>query len=207
MSRRLRAGLVAGVLLASAALAGCAPDANPPSGERAEPSESNVAVDTPQLRRMKADAGVEPCRPGTATEGALPAVSLPCLGGGERVDLSTLEGPLVINFWSSTCPPCRKEMPVLQEFHETYGKQVPLIGIDFLDVMPEAAMELVERTGVTYPLLADPGGELQGTDLRSISLPTFVFLAEDGEVSMAGGGVHTTDDLVAMVSEHLGVDL
>nr|WP_253945604.1 TlpA disulfide reductase family protein [Nocardioides sp. zg-DK7169] len=156
---------------------------------------------------MKADAGVEPCRPGTADDGALPAVSLPCLGGGERVDLSTLEGPLVINFWASNCGPCRKEMPALQEFHEAHGDRVPVIGVDFLDVMPEAAMELVERTGVTYPLLADPGGELQGTDLRPLALPTFAFLAEDGEVTMVGGGIDSADDLVAMVDEHLGVDL
>jgi thiol-disulfide isomerase/thioredoxin len=206
MSRRLRAGLVVGTLLATAALAGCAPGASPTVGP-ARPSESNVEVDTPQLRRMKAAAGVEECRPGTATDGALPAVSLPCLGGGEGVDLSTLEGPLVINFWASNCGPCRKEMPALQEFHETYGDQVPVLGIDFLDVMPEAAMELVERTGVTYPLLADPGGELQGSDLNVLALPTFAFLAEDGELTMVGGGIDSADELVAMVSEHLGVDL
>ncbi|WP_166135673.1 TlpA family protein disulfide reductase [Nocardioides ochotonae] len=206
MSRRLRAACAAGALLATAALAGCAPGTSTTSGP-ARPSESNVDVDTPELRRMKAAAGVEECRPGTATDGALPAVSLPCLGGGERVDLSTLEGPLVINFWASNCGPCRKEMPALQEFHETYGDRVPVLGIDFLDVMPEAAMELVERSGVTYPLIADPGGELQGTDVRPLALPTFVFLSEDGEVTMKGGGIHSADEMVELVSEHLGVDL
>ena len=207
MSRRLRAGLVAGVIVASAALAGCAPDSGSPAGASPQVSQSNVDVDTPALRRMKADAGVEPCRPGAATDGALPAVSLPCLGGGEAVDLSTLEGPLVINFWASNCGPCRKEMPALQEFHETYGDRVPVIGVDFLDVMPEAAMELVERTGVTYPLLADPGGELQGTDLNVLALPAFAFLAEDGGLTMVGGGIDSADDLVELVSEHLSVDL
>ena len=70
-------------------LAGCAPGSSA-LGRPGRARSPTSTVDTPQLRRMKASAGVEPCRPGAATDGALPAVSLPCLGGGEAVDLSTL---------------------------------------------------------------------------------------------------------------------
>ena len=47
------------------------------------------------------------CPAASTSDGGLPARSLPCLGGGRRVDLSTLKGPLVINFWNAACAPCR----------------------------------------------------------------------------------------------------
>ena len=54
---------------------------------------------------------------------------------------------MVINLWQSFCGPCRNEMPALQEFHEKYGDQVPVLGIDSQDLQPEAALELAEKTG------------------------------------------------------------
>ena len=87
------------------------------------PGKARIDVDTPDLRQAKKEAGVEPCRPGTGASD-LPAVTLPCFGGGPDVDLSTLEGPLVVNLWAVWCGPCRKEMPVLEEFHQQYGDRV-----------------------------------------------------------------------------------
>ena len=42
--------------------------------------------------------------------------------GGEKVTLSGLIGgrPIVLNFWAGLCPPCRAEMPDLQEFNEDF---------------------------------------------------------------------------------------
>ena len=203
MTRRVRAVATPAVaLLVALAVAGC--DA---ADRIAPPPPSNVEVDTPQLRQVKAEAGIEPCVPGSATDGGLPDVTLACLGGGESVDLATLQGPLVLNFWQAGCEPCRAEMPALQQFHERYGDQVPIIGVDSNDVFPGAALELARDTGVTYPLLADPGGELQGTTLRVPGLPTFFFLSADGELTSASGGLDSVNEVVAMVESHLGITL
>lgn len=197
-----RRTLAVAALTVALAAAGCS------ATERiAPPPPSNVDVDTPQLRALRTSAGIEPCAPGQATDGGLPDVTLQCLGGGEPVDLASLQGPLVLNFWQAACEPCRAEMPALQQFHQRYGDRVPIIGIDSNDVFPGSALELARDTGVTYPLLADPGGELQGTDLRVPGLPTFFFLSADGELSSASGGLDTVDEIVAMVESHLGIDL
>ena len=110
MSRALAAFGAALVLLLTACESGAAP-----------PGESNVEVDTPQLREQKAAAGIEPCEPGTGSGGELPDLTLPCLGGGSDVDLSTLRGPLLLNVWWSGCGPCVREMPVLQQLHDEDG--------------------------------------------------------------------------------------
>jgi thiol-disulfide isomerase/thioredoxin len=196
------------VLLSAALLAlgtACDPDAVP------APGPSKVDVDTPKLRDMKQAAGVEPCEPGSATrvDGGLPELTLPCFGGGESVDLSGLEGPLVVNLWQGNCAPCIKEMPALQEFYEQYGDRVPVVGIDYLDTYPERAMKLVAKSGVTYPLLADPGGDLNRRDgfPPILGIPVLVFVDEAGAVNVRTGGVDSADELVDLANEHLGTDL
>lgn len=198
--RRARRAL--GLALLSLALAGCdTPKISPPN-------ESNVKVDTPAYRVVKQEAGIEDCPAAQTTDGGLPERSLPCLGGGRRVDLSTLKGPLVLNFWYAACTPCRKEMPALAAFYKSYGDRVGVLGVDSGDTMPGAALELARKSGVTYPLVADPGQGLQGTDLTVVGYPTFFFLSADGTLSKpVAGGVDSVDDVVAMVEQQLGITL
>jgi thiol-disulfide isomerase/thioredoxin len=172
------------------------------------PNESNVKVDTPAYRVLKSQARIEDCPAAQTTDGGLPDVSLPCLGGGRRVDLSTLKGPLVINVWYAACAPCRQEMPALAEFYKTYGDQVPLLGLDIQDTMPGAALELAKKSGVTYPLVADPGGDTQGTDLSIVGAPTFFFLSADGTLSKpVAGGLDSVDEVKQLVEQQLGISL
>jgi thiol-disulfide isomerase/thioredoxin len=193
---------VAAALLTTLLLAGC--------GGTPAPGEARIDVDTPALRQAKVDAGVEPCVPGREgpVEGGLPAVTLPCFGGGPDVDLSSLRGPMVVNLWASWCGPCRKEMPVLQAFHEQYAERVPLLGIDWQDPQPTAAMDLVATSEVTYPLLADPQNLLEGSaPFRSIGLPMTAYVDEAGRVSLVAGEIESLDELRREVRERLGVDL
>jgi thiol-disulfide isomerase/thioredoxin len=204
--RRAAASLLATALL-SGLLAGCSDDPSAP-----DVNAPKVDVDTPALREQKARLGVEDCAEGDGAgpvEGGLPQVTLACFGGGPDVDVSTLRGPLVVNFWQGACVPCRKEMPALEEFHQRYGDEVPVLGIDYLDAQPGYAMDLVESTGVTYPLLADPDPQLgvEG-EVRVVGLPHFVLLDADGRIAyQAPGGIESVDELVDMVEEHLGVAL
>jgi len=201
--RALATGVAAVVLLA-----GCTAETGPPDGE---PGRARVDVDTPELRQAKARAGVDDCAAGDAepVDGGLPAVTLPCFGGGHGVPLASLRGPLVVNLWASWCGPCREEMPVLQRFHERYGDRVPIVGIDYEDVQVEAAMELVRETGVTYPLLADPQAQLQGTAPfpGRMGLPMFAFVDADGAATVVAGGVDSLPELTDLVEEQLGVAL
>ena len=117
---------------------------------------------------------------------------------------------MVINTWASNCGPCIKEMPALQQFHQMYGDQVAVLGIDFLDTQPGAALALAEETGATYPSLADPEGALlEQKDLRLVNgNPQFLLIDADGAVThQQAGGLESVDEVVAMVNEHLGTTL
>jgi thiol-disulfide isomerase/thioredoxin len=173
------------------------------------PGPSKVKVDTPDLVTLKAQIGMRDCVPGPGG-GELPAVTLPCLGGGTSVDLSTLKGPLVLSLWQAGCAPCRKEMPALQAFDDKYGDRVPVVGIDFADQYPGTALQEAGKRKVTYPSLADPGGDLQGFDefAKIPGMPTMYFVDADGKIAyQRSGGVDSADEVADLVREHLGVDL
>jgi len=165
----------------------------------------HVDVDTPQLRALKAQAKVRPCRPGDAST-ELPGVTLPCLGGGPSVRLDSLRGPLVVNLFAQWCGPCRSEMPYYEQLHRKARGTVGVVGVDYLDTRPDKALELVRDTGVTYPLLADPGGRLRA-DLRIRGLPGVAFVAADGSVQVEFGVVDSYAQLRAMTERHLSVKL
>jgi thiol-disulfide isomerase/thioredoxin len=102
-------------------------------------------------------------------------------------------------------------MPALERFHQAYGDEVAVLGIDFNDVNPAGALALAEDTGATYPSVADPGGELMAEEAFAVArrgLPAFVFVDADGTVvGQASGGVDSVAEIKAQVAEHLGITL
>ncbi|WP_109507903.1 TlpA disulfide reductase family protein [Nocardioides speluncae] len=208
------------VLLVAVVLAGSLAACAPGTGDKDDdgfivPQKvggSKVDVDTAELRRKKERAGIEDCVPGTGdpVDDGLPEVTLPCLGGGKDVDLSALRGPLVVNLWAQWCKPCRDELPILQDFHKKYGDQVQVLGVNFQDRLPDLAMVMAEQARVTFPLVADPGGELSAAEPLPVinKLPMWLFVDADGEISQqVFVQVKSEEQLVDLVEEHLDVTL
>ena len=93
--------------------------------------------------------------------------------------LARLRGPMVVNLFAQWCKPCRDELPIYQRLHDKYAGRVSVLGIDWQDTHPAAALQLAADSGVTYPLLADPDPWLH---LRG--LPQLVLLDKDGAVRL-----------------------
>lgn len=204
-SPRILAAVLACLLLASCT-GGSSGSSSGGDGSAAQAgAAAQVDVDTPQLRALKAQAKVRPCRPGRASTD-LPRVTLPCLGGGPSVRLDSLRGPLVVNLFAQWCGPCRSEMPYYEELHQKARGTLDVVGVDYLDTRPDKALELVRDTGVTYPLLADPGGRLRA-DLRIRGLPGVAFVSADGSVQVEFGVVDSYAELRAATEKHLAVQL
>ncbi|MGA9980456.1 MAG: TlpA disulfide reductase family protein [Candidatus Sulfotelmatobacter sp.] len=81
---------------------------------------------------------------------------------GKSWRLKDLQGKVVlVNFWATWCPPCRKEMPDLQSLYIRFREQ----GLVVLAISDEDAAKvtpfIVERA-ITYPVLIDPGRKVNG---------------------------------------------
>lgn len=99
-------------------------------------------------------------------------------------NLAEIDSPTLINLWASNCAPCRKEMPLLEEFHQKYKGRVDVLGVNFQEPQSRAAEELVAATGVTYPLVADFEGNINGLTPfpRVRGLPLLAFVDAEGQL-------------------------
>jgi thiol-disulfide isomerase/thioredoxin len=164
-----------------------------------------VDVDTPALRSLKADAGIEQCpRPRGTRATQAPDVVLPCLGGGPEVALRSVAGPAVLNVWAQWCGPCRAELPLFQRLHERAGDRLRVLGIDWQDTQPASALQLAQASGVTYPLVADPGA-LVSDAWRVDGLPVTVFVDARGRTTVHRGRIADWHQLAGLVADHTGV--
>ncbi|MBC7594758.1 MAG: TlpA family protein disulfide reductase [Kineosporiaceae bacterium] len=200
---------IAAMLLLATLLAGCSSGL---SDSRIKPTfggASASVASADELAKAKAAARVEDCPSTTSTKATvkgLPALTLDCLGGGAPVWLAGLRGePTVINLWASWCGPCREELPLLAKSHRELGDRVRIVGIDFADDAADVALDLAAKSGVTYPLLADPTSSLKSS-LKVVGLPQTIFVDEQGTiVATERRAYRSYDQLTAAISRHLGV--
>lgn len=91
---------------------------------------------------------------------------------------------VLIDFWASWCPPCRKEMPNLVKAHKEYkGKGFDIIGIS-LDSKADAWEKGVKDLGITWPQLSDlQGWKNSGAALYGVnSIPHTILVDKDGTI-------------------------
>ena len=107
---------------------------------------------------------------------------------GQTVSLSDWDGKVILlNFWATWCPPCRKEMPDFVELREELeGQPFEVIGIAIDRAEP--VQDFIDSIGVDYPILL---AELEGLPLMKsygnllTTLPYTVIIDRNGKVVQA----------------------
>ena len=116
--------------------------------------------------------------------------------GGTDIDVRQFQGkPLIVNFWAGLCPPCRAELPDLQEFYNEFGDQVALVGIDVGQFTGlgslQDAKDLLEELQINYPA-GFTIDESVISNYKVFSMPTTIFIDAGGEIFKKWGGALTT---------------
>jgi cytochrome c biogenesis protein CcmG, thiol:disulfide interchange protein DsbE len=195
-------GRLAGVLATGALLLGACGTAGAGGGG---PASASGGPDVATVHTV-----LQPCpaQPVAKAAGAttLPPLRLSCLGGG-TLDLGAAPGaPTVVNLWGSWCPPCRDELPVLQELADAAGGRVRVVGVISKDGVPQAE-SFAEDAGLRFPSAFDGQGDLM-TRLGLNALPvTYLLDAGGAVVYRQVGPVASLQQLEQLVGAHLGVQL
>ena len=109
-----------------------------------------------------------------------PDVMLKGLDGNE-VSITRHQGKLVVlNFWATWCPPCRKELPSLQRLSQALDpSHYAVIGVT-VDLDQHLVNEFLLDKAVTYPNYMDPEMRLTSDALGVRLFPATFIIAPDG---------------------------
>ena len=76
---------------------------------------------------------------------------------GKTWTLKDLKGKVVlVNFWATWCPPCRKEMPDLNALYQRFKDQGFVI-LAISDEEVDKVKPFIAERSITYPVMLDPG--------------------------------------------------
>jgi peroxiredoxin len=121
---------------------------------------------------------------------------------GQSLKLSDYRGKVVmLNFWFTTCPPCKEETPALQEAYRRLSDQgLVIIGVNVRanerggSDGDNDVRRFLEDYGVTYTNVFDREG-IVGRDYQVYVLPTTFFIDRDGAIRYARFSTVTTDEV------------
>ena len=131
-----------------------------------------------------------------------PGFELPSLSGN-KISLADFQGDVVVlNFWATWCPPCRAEMPGIQEVYAQYQSQ----GLTVLAINAHEVKSLVDEfafaNGLTFPVLLD-AQSIAMNRYQATGLPTTVVIDRDGMITHMQSGPLTAPQLEALIQPHL----
>lgn len=118
---------------------------------------------------------------GETQQGLAPDFTLQKLGG-ENISLADYRGkkPVVVDFWASWCPNCRRDLPHLNRFYEKYKDQVEVIAVN-LQEDEGTVGRFVSSNSLSFPVALDPQGS--ASRAYNVQYTNFhVLINKDGEI-------------------------
>lgn len=119
---------------------------------------------------------------------------------GKSWSLKSLQGKVVlVNFWATSCPPCRKEIPDLESLYKQFKKQ----GLVILAISDEDARKVtpfIAEQGVTYPVLLDPGRKVNAL-FHVMGIPKTFIYDRSGKLGAESIDMRTRKQLLAMLAQ------
>lgn len=100
---------------------------------------------------------------------------------------------VLLAFWASWCPPCIKEIPLLNQLQKDYSEK----GLKIFGINVSESRQSIEKTArkhvMEYDVLMDPAGET-AADYGIEGLPVIVLLAKGGQIIYYGFSLPEIDD-------------
>ena len=114
---------------------------------------------------------------------------------GKVVTSDQFKGKVVVlDFWATWCPPCRKEIPGYVMLQKKYGAEgLVIVGVSVDTDGPEAVRKFVKEMGINYPIVMWDD-EIVGAFAPIQGYPTTFIIDREGRVRNKKLGREPTDD-------------
>lgn len=108
---------------------------------------------------------------------------------GKQFSLKSLRGKyVVLDFWATWCPDCRKDSPYIMSLYEKFAhKGVEFVGVSF-DTKAESWKNGVEKLGIKYTQVSDMKNMRESAVAQTYAIkwiPTVYVIGPDGKVVLA----------------------
>ncbi len=121
---------------------------------------------------------------------------------GNSVSLSDFRGkPVLLNFWASWCPPCRDEMPYLQQVYDEWSaKGLVLLAIN-IGESSSTVEEFMQSHNLSFPVLLDTKQDVD-QKYNIYGIPTTFLIDKDGIIQdIKVGAFQSTAELESSLSK------
>ncbi|MCD1647710.1 TlpA family protein disulfide reductase [Marinobacter adhaerens] len=129
------------------------------------------------------------------------------LAGCEKIELERAEGTklnwdnlrgqwVLVNYWAEWCKPCLEEIPELNELDK--APDITVLGVNFDGARGDALVELGERMGIEFTMLADDPGPGFGWKLP-VALPATFLVNPGGDLVETRFGPQTEEELRTVI--------
>ncbi len=153
----------------------------------------HVALDNPQFRQAMKKLQLDDVRRDDAN------FTLTSLDG-RKWTLRSLRGQVVlVNFWATWCPPCRKEMPDLDALYKKFRNQ-GFVVLAISDEQPATVRSFLAKHKVEYPILLDPG-DLVHKRFDVDGIPKSYLYGRSGKLVAEAMDMRTRDQFMAMLAK------
>jgi thiol-disulfide isomerase/thioredoxin len=106
---------------------------------------------------------------------------------------------VLLNFWANWCPPCRKEMPDLEQLRQRFSKQ-GLIVLAMSDEESTTVAPFLNQTKYTYPILLDPGSKVH-QQFHVQGIPVSLVYNREGQLVAQSSDMRTMGQFLEMLNQ------
>lgn len=103
---------------------------------------------------------------------------------------------VLVNYWAEWCKPCLEEIPELNELNRSAA--VVVLGVNFDDIQGQELIDLGNRMGIEYGMLAEDPGPGLGWE-TPVALPATFIVNPDGDLVEARFGAQTEEDIKELI--------
>jgi len=122
---------------------------------------------------------------------------------GNTLKLADYKGKvLVVNFWATWCPPCRKEIPdFVEAYKELKSEGLEILGLSVDEMTAPALVEWTRKMGVNYPVaLATP--EIITAYEPGDFIPATIIIDRKGMIRFRQSELMTKETLVRLFQQY-----